>query len=62
MLGDTGNKQAVRILLECLLVIMLKIETKSDRGIYRFDFSSTHPDKCKFALKLIELFNCFQFN
>ena len=33
MLGDTGNKRAVRILLECILVVLIFVQTSCDKSV-----------------------------
>ena len=33
MLGDTGNKRAVRILLECILVVLIFSQTSYDKSV-----------------------------
>ena len=55
MLGDTGNKRAVRILLECILVVSLSVISKKKLLLWRI---LHFPLEKRYFLSFLKTFRC----
>ena len=55
----TVNEQAVRILLECILVVLSQYQNMLDTDVCHINLNSLHHDKCESAFKLIHQVNLF---
>ena len=53
------HELAVRILLECILVVLSKYQNMLDTDVGQINLNSLHHDKCESAFKFIHQVNLF---